>query len=103
MLGKDSNYREKINNKKKVISFSLWGDKPIYNIGAIRNAITAKEVYPDFECWFYIHKESVPQKTIDELNALPNTKIKEYIKLTENYKTELNDFYTKKINKMIKI
>ena len=60
---------------KKVITFSLWGDNPTYNVGAIKNAKLAKEFYPDFECWFYIHKESVPQKTIDELNALPNTKI----------------------------
>ena len=28
----------------KVISFSLWGDKPIYNIGAIKNVECAKEL-----------------------------------------------------------
>jgi hypothetical protein len=60
---------------KKVISFSLWGDNPTYTIGAIRNADIAKELYPDFECWFYIHKESVPQKIIDALSKLDNTKI----------------------------
>ena len=26
----------------KIISFSLWGDKPIYNIGAIKNLKLAK-------------------------------------------------------------
>lgn len=60
---------------KKVISFSLWGDDPTYNIGAIRNAETAKEIYPDFQCWFYIHHESVPQKTINQLRKLDNTRI----------------------------
>ena len=45
---------------KKVISFSLWGNNPTYNIGAIKNAELAKEFYPDFECWFYIHEETVP-------------------------------------------
>jgi hypothetical protein len=39
---------------KRVLSFSLWGDKPIYNIGAIKNAYLAKHFYPDFECWYYV-------------------------------------------------
>jgi hypothetical protein len=60
---------------KKVISFSLWGNNPTYNIGAIKNAESANTIYPDFECWFYIHKDSVPQETIDALNSLTNTKI----------------------------
>jgi hypothetical protein len=60
---------------KKVISFSLWGNNLTYNIGAIKNAELAKEIYPDFECWFYIHKDTVPQETIDALNSLSNTKI----------------------------
>jgi protein O-GlcNAc transferase len=60
---------------KKVISFSLWGSNPTYNIGAIRNAEIAKELYPDFECWFYIHKETVPENTIETLSKLDNTKI----------------------------
>jgi len=60
---------------KKVISFSLWGDNPTYNIGAIRNAEIAKDVYPDFECWFYIHRETVPSQTIEQLQKLDNVKI----------------------------
>ena len=59
---------------KKVISFSLWGDNPTYNIGAIKNAEQAKIVYPEFECWFYIH-ENAPQETIEALNSMSNTKI----------------------------
>ena len=31
---------------KKVISFCLWGNDPKYNVGAIRNAEIAKEIYP---------------------------------------------------------
>ena len=60
---------------KKVITFSLWGNNKTYNIGAIRNANDAKIMYPDFECWFYIHKDTVPQETIDNLKCLSNTKI----------------------------
>ena len=33
----------------KVISFSLWGNKLMYTIGAIRNADLVKQFYPDFE------------------------------------------------------
>jgi len=60
---------------KKVLSFSLWGNNPTYNIGAIKNAELAKEFYPDFECWFYIHEESVPKDTVDNLKMISNTKL----------------------------
>lgn len=60
---------------KKVLSFSLWGNNTTYNIGAIKNAELAQVFYPDFECWFYIHKDTVPQETIDSLNLLPNTQV----------------------------
>lgn len=60
---------------KKVITFSLWGDNPTYNIGAIRNAEDAQKWYPDFECWFYIHENSVPHETIEKLKLLKNTEI----------------------------
>ena len=43
---------------KKIISFSLWGDIELYTRGAIKNAILAKTVYPDWICRFYIPKEN---------------------------------------------
>lgn len=60
---------------KKVISFCLWSDIPRYNIGAIKNAELAEKYYPDFECWFYIHKNSVPSETIISLKNMKNVKI----------------------------
>jgi hypothetical protein len=60
---------------KKVITFSLWGNNPTYNVGAIKNAELAKVYYPDFECWFYIHQDTVPLETIENLSKLDNTKI----------------------------
>ena len=33
--------------KKRYLSFSLWGENPLYTIGALRNAELAKELYPD--------------------------------------------------------
>ena len=60
---------------KKVLSFSLWGNNPTYNIGAIKNAELAKQYYPDFECWFYIHSPTVPGNTIEILKKFENAKI----------------------------
>jgi protein O-GlcNAc transferase len=60
---------------KKVITFSLWGNQPMYTIGAIKNAQLAQIFYPDFECWIYIHEDTVPIKIFRELSILPNVKI----------------------------
>ena len=60
---------------KKVLSFSLWGDNPTYNIGAIKNAEMAPLFYPEFECWFYVHKDTVPSTTIDTLKQFNHVKI----------------------------
>ena len=54
---------------KKVISFCLWGDDPKYCAGAIKNARLRDEVYPEWTCRFYIHK-NVPKKYIEELNSI---------------------------------
>jgi len=57
----------------KVVAFSLWGDAPMYNIGAIKNANLVQEVYGDsWTSRFYLSND-VPQETIDELNKIPNT------------------------------
>jgi len=60
---------------KKVISFSLWGNNPTYTIGAIKNAELASHFYPNFECWFYIHTDSVPNNIIEQLQSKSNVKI----------------------------
>lgn len=53
----------------KYVSFSLWGDKQIYNIGAIRNAELISEVYPDWKMVVF-YDDSVPINTIEELEKL---------------------------------
>jgi hypothetical protein len=60
---------------KRILTFSLWGDNPTYNIGAIKNAQLALTYYPEFECWFYVHVSTVPSNTVNELEKLPNVKI----------------------------
>jgi len=50
----------------KLISFSLWGNNPKYTIGAIKNSILAKNIYPDWNCRFYIASD-VDKEIIQKL------------------------------------
>ena len=59
---------------KKIIAFSLWGDNPMYTIGAIKNADLALDIYPDWVCRFYVGK-STPDEIILELTKRKNTEI----------------------------
>jgi len=59
---------------KRVIAFSLWGDNPVYTVGAIRNADLAKEIYPKWVCRFYVGK-SVPTDIVTALIEKENTEV----------------------------
>jgi len=58
---------------KKIMSFSLWGGMPIYNVGAIRNVEMCIEMFPDWICRF--HVDTVPDKTIEKLSEFDNVEI----------------------------
>lgn len=51
------------------LSFSLWGDKPIYTIGAIKNAELWKTIYPDWRMVVY-YDNTVPTHIINKLKEL---------------------------------
>ena len=53
----------------KVISFSLYGEDPIYTKGCIKNAEIKKEVFKEWEMWVY-HNDTVPQDILDKLIEL---------------------------------
>ena len=53
----------------KILSFSLYGDNPIYTMGCIKNAQIKKEVFKDWEMWVY-HNDTVPQNILDTLSEL---------------------------------
>jgi hypothetical protein len=53
---------------KKLISFSLWGNNPLYTNGAVWNAEHCKEFYPDWVCRFY-HDDTVDTVILDKLKA----------------------------------
>lgn len=57
-----------------IVSFSLWGDKPIYCEGAIKNVSLVKEIYEGWEMYVY-YDNTVPKKYIDQLNSLGVTTI----------------------------
>ena len=46
----------------------------MYTIGAIKNADLAKEIYPGWECWFYVGS-SCPAEIVEELDQRDNTKV----------------------------
>jgi hypothetical protein len=55
---------------KNIISFSIWGNNPLYWQGAVQNAKLVPEIYgDDWGCKFY-YDNQVPQKCIDRLIAL---------------------------------
>lgn len=51
---------------KKYISFSLWGDKPVYTIGAIKNAELVSLIYPDYSMVVF-HDDTVPEEILVKL------------------------------------
>jgi hypothetical protein len=51
------------------LSFSLWGDSPIYNVGVIKNAELWKTIYSDWQMVVY-YDNTVPIETINKLNEL---------------------------------
>lgn len=59
----------------KVISFSLWGSNDKYCLGAIYNAVIAKEIYQGWVCRFYIDIDTVPTHIISILKNMDNVEI----------------------------
>jgi hypothetical protein len=43
---------------KNVIAYSLWGDHPMYWVGALKNIELAHKYFPGWICRFYIDKNS---------------------------------------------
>ncbi|KAH8051561.1 hypothetical protein JL722_10738 [Aureococcus anophagefferens] len=55
--------------KRKVLSFCLYGAKPIYCAGAVQNAHLAKALLPDWKCVVYCTPGDVPEETCAALTA----------------------------------
>jgi hypothetical protein len=57
------------NNEKRVISFGLYGAKPKYNMGAIKNMELLNTYFPGWICRFYVTSD-VPNATIAKLTEM---------------------------------
>jgi protein O-GlcNAc transferase len=75
---------------KKVISFSLWGNNPLYTIGAIRNADLAFSIYPDWSCYYFCNT-CVPVSIIEELKKRTNTNVIQISSIGDN-RSAMNRF-----------
>lgn len=53
---------------KDIIAYSLWGEHPIYWIGALKNIELAKKYFPGWICRFYIDK-NCKQELIDTIKG----------------------------------
>ena len=53
----------------KYISYSLWGDNELYNIGIVKNAQQVPEIYSGWRMIVY-HDNSVPKETLRVLEDL---------------------------------
>ena len=54
---------------KKIISFSLYGNKPNFQVGAVVNVLEAKRLYPDWKCRFYTTDDDAICKQLEYLGA----------------------------------
>ena len=63
--------------KKKIISFSLWGNNPKYVKGAIRNAELGIKYFPGWICRFYIGNSTLigSSNDIQLLKSIDNVEI----------------------------
>lgn len=55
--------------QKNIVSYGLYGDKPKYMIGALRNAELVKYILPGWNCRFY-HDSTVPKHILHSLTNL---------------------------------
>ena len=60
-----------MNNMKKVISFSVYGDNPKYTIGLIRNLELIEKIYPNWVTYVY-YNNTVPNEILEKVNHFHN-------------------------------
>lgn len=59
---------------KKIISYSLWGNDPVYVINALVNSDLALQFYPGWICRFYC-SPTVPIGIVEELKTKSNVEV----------------------------
>lgn len=79
---------------KKQISFTLFGDAPKYNVGAIKNIDQFNQMLPDWEVVIYYHKDRINNNVLIDLQRRNVNLIDvSEIKLTKKPITEYSYFW----------
>jgi len=52
---------------KKLISFTLFGNDPKYNVGAVKNIEQFNQMLPDWEVVIYYHKDNINNEVLIDL------------------------------------
>ena len=58
--------------RKKIISFSLWGDKTAYYYGMLENILKRNEIYPGWVIRIYYGEGSLISKFIPIYQTFPD-------------------------------
>lgn len=58
----------------KVISFSIYGNMPMYTIGLLKNLELAKKIYSDWKVYVY-YNTTVPPEYIEKYKEFDNCKL----------------------------
>jgi len=56
------------------ISISVWGNKPAYSIGAIKNIQIAQKLFPDWICRIFVDG-TVPTHYVEKILQFPNVEL----------------------------
>ena len=62
---------QKTLNSRRVLSYCVFGDKPKYCLGMVKNLEQIKVLFPGYNVWIYLGND-VPQKYIDKYNTFEN-------------------------------
>lgn len=58
----------------KIISLSVWGSKPQYSVGAIKNIELAEKIFPDWKCRLFVDG-TVPTHYVEKFLTYSNVEI----------------------------
>lgn len=59
---------------KKIISISVWGKKPSYSVGALKNIELAQKIFPDWTCRIFVDG-TVPTHYVEKMLEFPNVEL----------------------------
>jgi hypothetical protein len=65
----DSRARAEARKRVKLISFSIWGNNPMYHEGMYENIRLAPQVYPEWTVRVY-HDDTVPQDVVQKMKEM---------------------------------